>query len=430
MDFNRGIYCRDRKNGRFACITEEEEYKRREKATRDRARPITQWLSVAAATGGVPPAIAVPPRPCHGGATLDDSTPAPSVAVTCEEEARPLPRPPPAATGVSGAVPSDGATRRSRAGAADGAGGGWKWTGTFNSIEEKRAAFAACAAKGQAGEEQPDSAKWARSLFVPLWWDATSDESVVLCRPVTGRTHQLRVHLSTLGCPIVLDVDYGDTTVSNYGCGGGTAPSSADDAAPLTTTFSSPSCLARTITTTMPVPDEAMAGDGEVGDPWGVGTSLGSHYRRLFGAVTPSVRHQERHAAGNGDRVDADEVYLLSDEALRVAKDPLCPDCHSPPRFEGKGVAICLHALSMELVVRSTARPLATVITPILKEEEEQRTPPPARWTTTTSIRSDTPPEGGSSSGGDRPPVLAFDTPANALPFWAVGAKGFAFSTT
>ncbi len=33
--------------------------------------------------------------------------------------------------------------------------------------------------------------------------------SVLLCEPVTGRTHQLRVHLSSIGHPILGDIEYG-----------------------------------------------------------------------------------------------------------------------------------------------------------------------------------------------------------------------------
>ncbi len=35
----------------------------------------------------------------------------------------------------------------------------------------------------------------------------------VECRPLTGRTHQLRVHLAAMGAPILNDVFYGDPTV-------------------------------------------------------------------------------------------------------------------------------------------------------------------------------------------------------------------------
>lgn len=34
--------------------------------------------------------------------------------------------------------------------------------------------------------------------------------TLMLCTPVTGRTHQIRLHMRTLGHPIVGDVDYGD----------------------------------------------------------------------------------------------------------------------------------------------------------------------------------------------------------------------------
>ena len=48
----------------------------------------------------------------------------------------------------------------------------------------------------------------ASTLFYPLKYIAQSHESIVACKPLTGRTHQIRVHLARLGYPITNDSLY------------------------------------------------------------------------------------------------------------------------------------------------------------------------------------------------------------------------------
>eukprot|EP00727_Mastigamoeba_balamuthi_P014213 m51a1_g9414 putative rna pseudouridylate synthase domain-containing protein 2 (434) ;mRNA; r:347412-349077 len=50
--------------------------------------------------------------------------------------------------------------------------------------------------------------KESKTLFNRLFYDAATDNSVVKCQPLTGRTHQIRIHLQWMGHPIVNDPIY------------------------------------------------------------------------------------------------------------------------------------------------------------------------------------------------------------------------------
>ena len=64
-------------------------------------------------------------------------------------------------------------------------------------------------------EEQEKLGKTAETLFKKLWYDEASNTSLIECRPLTGRTHQIRVHCKSLGCPIINDVCYGGVFIGN-----------------------------------------------------------------------------------------------------------------------------------------------------------------------------------------------------------------------
>ncbi|KAJ1599077.1 hypothetical protein NDA14_001251 [Ustilago hordei] len=51
--------------------------------------------------------------------------------------------------------------------------------------------------------------KYCETIFVRLSYDPSTYSSVVFCRPITGRTHQIRVHVQYLGHPICNDPIYG-----------------------------------------------------------------------------------------------------------------------------------------------------------------------------------------------------------------------------
>ncbi|KAJ4471500.1 pseudouridine synthase [Lentinula aciculospora] len=53
----------------------------------------------------------------------------------------------------------------------------------------------------------------AKTIFTLIRYDENTDTSVVHCKPMTGRSHQLRVHLQYLGHPISNDPVYGDRRI-------------------------------------------------------------------------------------------------------------------------------------------------------------------------------------------------------------------------
>lgn len=70
--------------------------------------------------------------------------------------------------------------------------------------------------EGQAvwGAVPEESGVWSQTVWTVL--KRGKDASLVLCEPKTGRTHQLRVHLASIGHPILGDGHYGRHFACNY----------------------------------------------------------------------------------------------------------------------------------------------------------------------------------------------------------------------
>jgi len=64
--------------------------------------------------------------------------------------------------------------------------------------------------------EVNENGKQSRTLFKRLSYNPTKNTSIVKCKPLTGRTHQIRVHLKWLGYPIINDPLYDDNQTKEY----------------------------------------------------------------------------------------------------------------------------------------------------------------------------------------------------------------------
>ncbi|KAF8525795.1 pseudouridine synthase [Hysterangium stoloniferum] len=75
--------------------------------------------------------------------------------------------------------------------------------------------------------------KPAQTIFKRLFYDKETDSSVLHCRPLTGRSHQIRVHLQYLGHPIANDPVYNGEKIWGRKIGrGGVDTTPSEDRAP------------------------------------------------------------------------------------------------------------------------------------------------------------------------------------------------------
>ncbi|KAK7691907.1 hypothetical protein QCA50_005312 [Cerrena zonata] len=129
----------------------------------------------------------------------------------------------------------------------------------------------------------PDG-KPAKTIFKRLHYDANTDTSVVHCRPFTGRSHQLRVHLQFLGHPIANDPVYSSARIwgENLGRNGiDTTPSDVRSAPEVPAELQAAKSETSQPESSLPVNTEAEGGSSktkalprETGDDIGYGSPV------------------------------------------------------------------------------------------------------------------------------------------------------------
>lgn len=88
-----------------------------------------------------------------------------------------------------------------------GANSGIAWLEALSAVEVNAPVWTCDPANGV--RTISSNGKASRSRFRLVEYDTSTDTSIVLCCPLTGRNHQLRLHLSWIGFPIMYDIQYG-----------------------------------------------------------------------------------------------------------------------------------------------------------------------------------------------------------------------------
>ncbi|CAM9779581.1 unnamed protein product [Lampetra planeri] len=175
-----------------------------------------------------------------------------------------------------------------------------------------------------------------RTTFTRLSYNGRS--SVLLCRPETGRMHQIRVHLQFLGHPIINDPVYNAAAWGPARARGGTIGKSDEQL--LQDLLADRRRLGEEVT-------ESCDGDGGCG---GIGNGEGSI---VVGGITCSgnddTAQKSSGGSGGGDGGGTNEPVTTSSEAedpWAGGQDPLCSECRQTrPDPRPDQLIMFLHAL-------------------------------------------------------------------------------------
>lgn len=86
--------------------------------------------------------------------------------------------------------------------------------GNFPHLHYELAAGISCVDHKNGIYTVDQAGKPSTTSFKKLFYDPESDQSVLECQPLTGRTHQIRVHLTYLSHPIANDIAYGGELIN------------------------------------------------------------------------------------------------------------------------------------------------------------------------------------------------------------------------
>lgn len=191
--------------------------------------------------------------------------------------------------------------------------------------------------------------KESRTVFQKLSHNGRS--SVVRCLPLTGRTHQIRVHLQYLGFPILNDPIYGSSAWGpNRGKGGLVGKDDQELLEALIEEHRSKESLHL-----LDISDEVLSGKSEPN----AGTGGGARVNSALTAMTESVHAEESATSitsndkeaetndtqANESRYHPEELSRTANES-KVVKDHLCSECKIVrPDPTEKELVMYLHAL-------------------------------------------------------------------------------------
>ncbi|KAF7290074.1 PseudoU-synth-2 domain-containing protein [Mycena chlorophos] len=207
----------------------------------------------------------------------------------------------------------------------------------------------------------PDG-KPAKTVFKRIRYDPNTDSTVVLCKPFTGRSHQIRVHLQFLGFPIANDPVYSETKIwgERLGKGGIDITPSDERAAPAppahleheTQATGNPESLTKTMAEAGTTPYPKLL-PRETGEDIGMGSPVPLSSEAV-GVIT-RLRNMK----------DEEEDWGRWRDVVFRTKGPLAPSnlkikqYPANQRRRGKGEFV-QDAASEKIVVRSTASATAT----------------------------------------------------------------------